>query len=341
MLLQYIAIVVTHNSIILTHSEVKRVRFHHRPINPEDKCPFQFVIHCSRSDEHWYLSLQKGLCQNDVPFHKGHHQVNSLHILPSLSSLNDDAISTIMSLYESNMTPSAIAAIITKRYGQNTKIYSASQMSHVISKKLAENLCENYTSMSSAEQLLHKFDTLALSDASLQYVALIHSVQDGYKIKLPHGRPTISQNQDFSIDQIRNAMRVNNNQDVLLAIAWTTSYEVQMLKKFPELITFDVTEKTNNQKRGLFLGTGLDGNGQLYPCLHVFMPNSQIGSYGWIYDTAIPALWDLETIQNIRAIGTDGESALYTPIQNLINIGGTWRGIYLYRYVACLQFHFA
>lgn len=54
-------------------------------------------------------------------------------------------------------------------------------------------------------------------------------------------------------------MRINDNQDVLLAVAWCTEYEKQMVKKFPELITFDVTEKTNNQKRGLFVGTGLDG----------------------------------------------------------------------------------
>lgn len=324
----------------MTHLEPKRIRFHHRPIEPEDKCPFQFGIHCNWADGLWYLTMQTGLSVNDIPCHKGHNKLNTHHILPSLSTLNEDAIDTIMSLHESNISPSIIASIITRRYGKNTHIYSVSQMNHMISKQLAEEVCENYGSMSSAEQLLHKFDRLALADnaeqSHLQYIALIHSVQDGYKIKLPHGRPSMCLNQDFSIDQIRDAMRVNQNQDVLLAIAWTTSYEVQMIKKIPDLITFDVTEKTNNQKRGLFMGTGLDGNGQLFPCLHVFMPNSQIGSYGWIYDSAIPALWDLEVIKNIKAIGTDGESALYTPIQNLINMGGHWQGTYLYRYVMFL-----
>ena len=222
-------------------------------------------------------------------------------------------------------------------FGKNLYVYSAFQMSHIITKRKAEEVCEGFGLMSSAEQLLHRFDEMTSEENShLQYVALIHSFQDGYKIKLPHGRPSLSMpniQQDFSIDQIRHGMRVNQNQDVLLAIAWTTSYERQILKKFPELVTFDVTEKTNNQKRGLFMGTGLDGNGQLFPCLHVFMPNSQAASYGWIYENAIPALWDLDIIRKIQAIGTDGESPLYSPLQNLIDIGGDWKGTSLYRYV--------
>lgn len=234
--------------------------------------------------------------------------------------------------------------MITNMFGKNLYVYSACQMSHIITKRKAEEVCEGFGLMSSAEQLLHKFDGMALEDNShLQYVALIHSVEDGYKIKLPHGRPSLfmsNNQQDFSIEQIMHGMRVNQNQEVLLAIAWTTSYETDMLKKFPELVTFDVTEKTNNQKRVLFMGTGLDGNGQLFPCLHVFMPNSQVASYGWIYDNAIPALWDLDIIKNIQAIGTDCESALYSPLQNLINIEGDWKGTCLYRYIYCFQHHY-
>lgn len=96
----------------------------------------------------------------------------------------------------------------------------------------------------------------------------------------------------------------------------------EKIERFPQLVTFDVTEKTNNQKRGLFIGTGLDGNGQIFPCLHVYMPNSQSSSYWWIYSHAIPILWGIDTIKNIQAIGTDGEFALYSPLQNQVNMGG-------------------
>jgi len=268
--------------------------------------------------------------------HCGHLQMEDKYIRASMSALSDEAMTTIMTLHSLNHSPSAIAATVTKLYGNDSYIFTSKQIAHIITKRQTELACVGFDSMSSAEQLLHKFDLLAKEDNDLQYVALIHSSEDGYKIKLPHGRPTVSIENiqhDFSIEQIRQGMRVNDNQDVLLAIAWTTNYERKMISKFPELLTFDVTEKTNNQKRGLFMGTGLDGNGQLFPCIHVFMPNSQKSSYGWIYNHAIPALWDTNTIQNIQAIGTDGEFALYSPLQNLSNIEGPWKGTYIYRYV--------
>lgn len=268
--------------------------------------------------------------------HCGHLQMEDKYIRASMSALSDEAMTTIMTLHSLNHSPSAIAATVTKLYGNDSYIFTSKQIAHIITKRRTELACVGFDSMSSAEQLLHKFDLLAKEDNDLQYVALIHSSEDGYKIKLPHGRPTVSIENiqhDFSIEQIRQGMRVNDNQDVLLAIAWTTNYERKMISKFPELLTFDVTEKTNNQKRGLFMGTGLDGNGQLFPCIHVFMPNSQKSSYGWIYNHAIPALWDTNTIQNIQAIGTDGEFALYSPLQNLSNIEGPWKGTYIYRYV--------
>lgn len=283
----------------------------------------------------WYLALRHDVKTiSEACTHRGHIKSNSYDISCSISSLSEEAIKTIMSLHHCQHNPSTIAATITDLYGNNENIYTSKQIAHIIAKKSTELVCENYNDLSSAEQLLYKFDTISKEAAfRLQYVALVHSMDDGYKIRLPHGRPSKVANdiEDYSINQIRESMRISDSQEVLLAIAWCTEYEISMIQKFPELITFDVTEKTNNQKRGLFVGTGLDGNGQIFPCIHVFMPNSQISSYGWIYNHAIPSIWGKETISNIQAIGTDGEYAMYSPLQNLVNMRGDWGGAHIYR----------
>jgi hypothetical protein len=286
------------------------------------------------SDSCWYLTPNKKKpTLSDASIHKGHMKDNNDHLhFGSVSCLNEDAMKTITSLHQSGQNPTTIAEAITALYGDNRLVFTRSQVAHIITTRNLELECHDFDSLSSAEQLLHKLQKYAEND-NLHYVAMIHNVEDGYKIRLPHGRPTKAAEglEQSSITQIRKSMRIHDNQDVLLAVAWCSEYERQMVKKFPELITFDVTEKTNNQKRGLFVGTGLDGNGQIFPCLHVFMPNSQSSSYGWIYSEAIPLLWGIDTIQNIEAIGTDGEYALYSPLHNLVEMGDCWAGTLIYR----------
>ena len=50
-------------------------------------------------------------------------------------------------------------------------------------------------------------------------------------------------------------MKINDSQEVLLAFAWVTGDELEFVKKFPEMFMFmfDVTEKTNIEKRGLLI----------------------------------------------------------------------------------------
>jgi len=141
---------------------------------------------------------------------------------------------------------------------------------------------------------LSKFDVLNKDGGDINYVAMIHDVSEGYQLKLPKGRPTmIEEPEDLNIDEVREAMKVNQ---VLLAFAWTSGEEKKMLSLFPELITFDVTEKTNKEKRGLFLAVGLDGMGKIFIPMHCFMPNSQMTSFHWVYKHAIPNLWGDEIL---------------------------------------------
>ena len=61
---------------------------------------------------------------------------------------------------------------------------------------------------------------------------------------------------------------------VLPAFAWITPDEEKMVSKFSELTVFDSVEGTNNEKRSLFVGTGIDQNDIIFINSHVFIPNS-------------------------------------------------------------------
>lgn len=113
-------------------------------------------------------------------------------------------------------------------------------------------------------------------------------------IRLPKGRPSkkfvVSVHEMLTIENIRDELRINNDQQVLLSFAWISGSKKDMLKKFPELIVLDVTEKTSKEKPSMFTATGIDGFGKLFIALHCYMPNAQASSFHWIYTHVMPIL---------------------------------------------------
>jgi hypothetical protein len=86
----------------------------------------------------------------------------------------------------------------------------------------------------------------------------------------------------MNIKEIRDSMCLNETQQVLLSFAWISAEEKRVLTKFPKLIFLDVTEKTNKEKRSMFIATGIDGLGRIFMALH---------SFNWIYEHAFVELW--------------------------------------------------
>jgi hypothetical protein len=150
---------------------------------------------------------------------------------------------------------------------------------------------------------------------------------------LPVGRPKKINDDESNIDLIRSSMTISDNEDVLLAVSWVSTSELDILSKFPSIIVLDVTEKTNREKRGLFVATGIDGNNKIFPALHSFMPNAKMNSFAWIYNHAIPELWPKDCIEKCEVMITDGEHSLYAPIENMIRMNTDWKNLHLYRYV--------
>ena len=200
-------------------------------------------------------------------------------------------------------------------------------------KEIVKELSQN-KKLSSAESLIKDFENCK---EEVYYCELIHSKRDGHlKITQPKGRPKkilqLSDEQQKNIDEIRKDMEIHDGQDVLLAFAWVTAEELELVRRFPELQLFDVTMKTNSENRGLFLATGIDGIGKIFTGLHCFMPNSKAASYNWIYTEALITLWGESIVRDIQTIVTDGEDALYKPLENLSEVHHYWKNVSVYRY---------
>ena len=315
----------------------KQNKKHYRTCRPADetfRCPFQIKIVCNKKDCCWYL-LSQNLDEICESYHKGHIHLPPSTVQTNLSELNEDELDLALRCDELCLPPSIIQKLINSRNEGSTR-FTSKQIEHILSRHKAEKIINGCCKegVSSAEKLIADFDTMIAEGDKIHYVALIHNAAEGYQIRPSRGRlKTIPDESDLNIKEIRESMLLNGEQDILLAFAWVTDVELNMLSKFPHLVTFDVTEKTNKEKRGLFLGTGLDGQKKLFIALHCFMPNARFESFSWIYKFALPELWTDKVISEIEVVITDGENALFSPLENLSGVSGPWKGVMVYRYV--------
>ena len=268
--------------------------------------------------------------------HRGHNYVPPEHVISEIKNLNDDAMELARIGIRLGLQDSVIAQLISQSSEDNAD-FTHNQIRYAIASarsKAIFNTCNPKNS--SAENLIADFEKMKELGEDMSYVALIHDGIDGeFKIRTPKGQPSkvsapLMKN---TIADIRKSMQLSNSQQVLLAFAWVSGEELSMVKRFPEMFMFDVTERTNIEKRGMFLATGIDGLGKIFIGLHCFMPNAQAVSYNWIYKVAIPTLWGNETVECVEVAITDGEDALYSPLQNQSDTSSPWNGIEVYRLV--------
>ena len=136
----------------------------------------------------------------------------------------------------------------------------------------------------------------------------------------------------MDIKAVRESMNIRDKQSMLLAFAWITGKELSLLRRFPEFLCGDVTERTNKEKRGLFLVTGQDGNNKSFIASHCYLPNSKMDTFDWIYTHAIPELATTAILLGNEVFITDGEDALFAPFINSTKLlDGPWKNSFHYR----------
>jgi hypothetical protein len=294
----------------------------------KNRCRFRLRIYCSVWDEYWYLSWCNFAEDTaSAGSHNGHTALPQEHIRTPLYMLKQKDTLQLIEQCKQHLASDPLVASILRERTQLLSI-KPSQMQYLVTKiKMQQILNSNVNDLSSAERLLQQFDEAVEHDDNINFVALIHSSDQGYKLRVPKGRPSkeCESLTNLNIDDIRQTMKINDGQDVLLAFAWTTAKEAEMAKKFPEVFVMDVTEKTNVEKRGTFIVTGIDGNNKIFIALHCFMPNGFMETYDWIYDYAFPLLVGEDAIANNEVVLTDGEYALYDPLVNLSQVNSPWK----------------
>ena len=106
-------------------------------------------------------------------------------------------------------------------------------------------------------------------------------------------------------------MKLNNGQQLLLAVAWVQKKAIIEFQKYPEVVGFDVTYGTNQEKRPLAKGTLINSKKKNIPFFNAILPSQCRWVFYWIFNSAIPNLFPAETLKKIQLFITDEDVNCY------------------------------
>ena len=96
------------------------------------------------------------------------------------------------------------------------------------------------------------------------------------------------------------ALKLENEQKLLLAVAWVQKKAITEFLKYPEVIGFNVTNGTNQEKRPLAKGTLINSNQKNVPFFNAILPSQCRWVFHWIWNSAIPTLFPEEYLKKLN-----------------------------------------
>ena len=100
----------------------------------------------------------------------------------------------------------------------------------------------------------------------------------------------------------------NDEQDMVVGIAFTTPFEAKQFTLFPYVIHVDATADTNKETFSLVTIGGKDSYGKMFVVLRAFLPCEKSWAYRWLFLTVLPKLLDNDALTCVKVAVSDGDS---------------------------------
>ena len=102
----------------------------------------------------------------------------------------------------------------------------------------------------------------------------------------------------------------------MIAFAWANPSERERFNLFPEVITVDTVDGTNNENRPLLTMGGKDPNGKMFIFLRAYLPHERGWIFRWIFSIVLPKMFNKNTLSRSKLIISDGDLQEYSQIDN-------------------------
>lgn len=123
----------------------------------------------------------------------------------------------------------------------------------------------------------------------------------------------------YAVDT-RKHVGAEDDQDVLVALVWTSQEGKQYFQAFPEQVSVDGTHKTNNEEWELITFSVKDMSGKQEIVIRCWAPNNRAWLFRWLFQTAVPALVGSTACKEVQLVITDGDSQECVQLEAAIEL---------------------
>lgn len=304
-----------------------------RPTCATELCTFSFTAFCSAvpgCEGKWYIASSTKKKKKDTCFmHINHLPINSVHLRQNVSAIPESLIEEIKLKVRSGVTPMAIVNEIQNK----NQITISLQQVYKIKQEIVDDLIRNAgdkPSYSAAERLIQVFKTY--NDVSYIYVK--HDICSGF-VTYTKSRGTLQEESQIQcndsdqaatsieIESWRKELKLGENNQILVAFAWSHTEESRKFCMFPEFLALDLTFGVNRQKGPLLVISGVDGHNKSFTAFRCFMPAKTKIAYKWAIHSALPFVVGQKAVDLVQCITSDNEEAIGRAIEeSKQHIGG-------------------
>ena len=131
-----------------------------------------------------------------------------------------------------------------------------------------------------------------------------------------HDQSTVTDLDDQAEDHVKNVVKgldLGNN-EYLIAIAWCTEEQKLHHKKFPFVLGYDETFRTNAEKRPLASLCGMSMDNKLLCFVEAFLPSKQKWVFNWLWKVAYPTLLDRPALKKTAIVLVDQDENNWTAM---------------------------
>ena len=125
-------------------------------------------------------------------------------------------------------------------------------------------------------------------------------------------------------EEHRKARNIADEQKMMVAIAYSSPFQIQQAKLFPSVFHIDVTADTNKEDRPLCTITAKDLHAKFFTVVQYFLPNKKAWSFKWFFQSAVPFLVTEETLENCVYVITDGDQRMIQQLEDCIREYMPW-----------------
>jgi hypothetical protein len=118
-------------------------------------------------------------------------------------------------------------------------------------------------------------------------------------------------------EEHRNALKVSDDQDLMIGCAWLLPDEFRQFVLFPYVIHIDTTFDTNKEKRPLLTVSGRDSEGHMFTILRALLPNERGWVFRWIFQSVFPSLMGVLNLQRVCCFVTKTAQVLVLQFRKI------------------------